>query len=100
VPFPVSDDTGRLPLRSDPETGPRNVRNHASCRHWPVLPPRMPANGRVVKVGWSTWELDPHEILLLSGGGGLSGGVGTDRRVGHAGGVRPGDHRTLVCRFP
>ncbi|MER5529343.1 DUF5994 family protein [Streptomyces sp. NPDC002677] len=32
--------------------------------------------------------------------GGYSGGAGADRRVGHAGGLRPGDHRTRVCRFP
>ncbi|WP_425472257.1 DUF5994 family protein [Streptomyces cyaneus] len=35
-------------------------------RSWPILPPRIFVNGRVVKVGWFTSELDPHAILLLS----------------------------------
>ncbi|MGW7237435.1 DUF5994 family protein [Streptomyces sp. NPDC054804] len=49
----------------DPLWG-RITRIAVNPRHWPVLPPRMSANGHVVKVGWSTSELDPHEILLLS----------------------------------
>lgn len=38
--------------------------------HWPVIPRRVPVNGRVVKVGWFTPEIDVHTLLLLSYGTG------------------------------
>ncbi|MFH8410517.1 DUF5994 family protein [Streptomyces sp. NPDC018019] len=34
--------------------------------HWPVVPRKIPANDRVIKVGWFTDEQDPHQLLLLS----------------------------------
>jgi hypothetical protein len=34
--------------------------------HWPVVPPKVPVTGHVVKVGWFQAEQDPHELLLLS----------------------------------
>lgn len=49
----------------DPLWG-RITRIAVNPRHWPILPPRIFVNGHVVKVGWFTSELDPHEILLLS----------------------------------
>ncbi|MGC9538228.1 DUF5994 family protein [Streptomyces sp. UG1] len=45
----------------------RITRIAVNPRYWPILPPRIFANGHVVKVGWFTSELDPHKILLLSG---------------------------------
>ena len=44
----------------------RITRIAVNPRHWPILPPRIFVNGRVVRVGWFTAELDPHAILLLS----------------------------------
>jgi hypothetical protein len=49
----------------DPLWG-RITRIAVNPRHWPILPPEIFVNGHVVKVGWFTSELDPHEILLLS----------------------------------
>jgi hypothetical protein len=49
----------------DPRWG-RITRIAVNPRSWPILPPRIFVNGRVVKVGWFTSELDPHTILLLS----------------------------------
>lgn len=49
----------------DPLWG-RITRIAVNPRHWPILPPRIFVNGHVVRVGWFTSELDPHEILLLS----------------------------------
>ncbi|MFZ3562723.1 DUF5994 family protein [Streptomyces sp. BH097] len=37
---------------------------------WPVVPRKVPVQGRVLKVGWFTPELDPHKLLLLSYGTG------------------------------
>ncbi|SNX62724.1 hypothetical protein SAMN06272735_4511 [Streptomyces sp. TLI_55] len=45
----------------------RITRIAVNPRYWPILPRRIFVNGRVVKVGWFTSELDPHKILLLSG---------------------------------
>lgn len=50
----------------DPLWG-RITRIAVNPRNWPILPPRIYVNGHVVKVGWFTTELDPHQILLLSG---------------------------------
>jgi hypothetical protein len=49
----------------DPLWG-RITRIAVNPRNWPILPPRIFVNGHVVKVGWFTMELDPHQILLLS----------------------------------
>ncbi|WP_328439157.1 DUF5994 family protein [Streptomyces sp. NBC_00444] len=37
---------------------------------WPVVPRKVTVRDRVLKVGWFTPELDPHELLLLSYGAG------------------------------
>jgi hypothetical protein len=50
----------------DPLWG-RITRIAVNPRYWPIIPQRIFVNGRVVKVGWFTRELDPHKILLLSG---------------------------------
>ncbi|MGI5373318.1 DUF5994 family protein [Streptomyces sp. CA-251387] len=50
----------------DPLWG-RITRIAVNPRYWPIIPPRIFANGHGVKVGWFTSELDPHKILLLSG---------------------------------
>ncbi|MEO3754976.1 DUF5994 family protein [Streptomyces sp. B6B3] len=50
----------------DPLWG-RITRIAVNPRYWPIIPQRIFVNGRVVKVGWFTTELDPHKILLLSG---------------------------------
>jgi hypothetical protein len=52
----------------DPLSG-RITRIAVNPRNWPILPPRIFVNGRVVKVGWFTPELDPHAIGLLSSTG-------------------------------
>lgn len=49
----------------DPLWG-RITRIAVNPRHWPILPPKIFVNGHVVKVGWFTAELDPHQILVLS----------------------------------
>ncbi|KPI02171.1 hypothetical protein OK074_5355 [Actinobacteria bacterium OK074] len=49
----------------DPLWG-RITRIAVNPRNWPILPPKILVNGHVVKVGWFTAELDPHQILLLS----------------------------------
>lgn len=49
----------------DPLWG-RITRIAVNPRNWPILPPRIYVNGHVVKVGWFTSELDPHQITLLS----------------------------------
>ncbi|MGP3949815.1 DUF5994 family protein [Streptomyces sp. 7N604] len=49
----------------DPLRG-RVTRIAVNPQHWPVIPPKVPVNGHVVKVGWFTAELDPHKLLLLS----------------------------------
>lgn len=53
----------------DPLWG-RITRIAVNPRHWPVIPPKVPVNGHVVKVGWFKAELDPHKLLLLSGAAG------------------------------
>ncbi|MGW3290466.1 DUF5994 family protein [Streptomyces sp. NPDC001002] len=51
----------------DPLWG-RVTRIAVNPRSWPILPPRIFVNGHVVKVGWFAAEqLDPDQILLLSG---------------------------------
>lgn len=50
----------------DPLRG-RVTRIGVNPRYWPIIPRRIYVNGRVVQVGWFTSELDPHQILLLSG---------------------------------
>ncbi|MGD6755702.1 DUF5994 family protein [Streptomyces sp. BH105] len=32
---------------------------------WPVVPREVPVDGRLLKVGWLTPGLDPHQLLLL-----------------------------------
>lgn len=49
----------------DPLWG-RITRIALNPRNWRALPPRLVVNGHVVKVGWLTSELDPHQIVLLS----------------------------------
>ena len=68
--WPRSRDlTQELPALADaldPLWG-RTTRIAVNRRYWPILPRRIFVNGRVVKVGWFTSELDPHTILLMSG---------------------------------
>jgi len=68
--WPRSRDLGdELPALADvldPLWG-RITRIAVNPRYWPIIPQRIFVNGHVVKVGWFTTELDPHEILLLSG---------------------------------
>ncbi|MFK8844866.1 DUF5994 family protein [Streptomyces sp. Ac-502] len=49
----------------DPLWG-RVTRVTANPTHWPVAPRKVPANGRVIKVGWSRHEQDPHQLTLRS----------------------------------
>ncbi|WP_370261275.1 DUF5994 family protein [Streptomyces sp. V4I8] len=42
----------------DPPWG-RITRFAVNPRHWPILPPRIFANGHTVKSGWSASEPDP-----------------------------------------
>ncbi|MEU7189746.1 DUF5994 family protein [Streptomyces sp. NPDC039022] len=67
--WPRSRDLGReLPTLTgqlEPLWG-RITRVTVNPTHWPVVPRKIPANGRVIKVGWFTDEQDPHQLLLLS----------------------------------
>ncbi|MFD4571523.1 DUF5994 family protein [Streptomyces sp. NPDC058417] len=54
-----------LSAELDPLWG-RITRIAVNPRNWPILPPRIFANGHGVRVGWFTSELDPHQLLLLS----------------------------------
>ncbi|MFC6063994.1 DUF5994 family protein [Streptomyces ochraceiscleroticus] len=49
----------------DPLWG-RITRVTVNPTHWPVIPRKVPVNGRVVKVGWFLAEQDPHKLLLFS----------------------------------
>ncbi|MFI6486769.1 DUF5994 family protein [Streptomyces sp. NPDC050564] len=53
----------------DPLWG-RITRIAVNPKHWPVIPPKVPVHGHIVKVGWFTPEIDPHKLLLLSYGTG------------------------------
>ncbi|MET9915429.1 DUF5994 family protein [Streptomyces sp. NPDC006476] len=53
----------------DPLFG-RITRIAVNPEHWPVIPPKVPVHGHIVKVGWFTPEIDPHKLLLLSYGTG------------------------------
>ncbi|MER8012412.1 DUF5994 family protein, partial [Streptomyces sp. NPDC094149] len=53
----------------DPLWG-RITRIAVNPKHWPVIPPKVPVDGHIVKVGWFTPEIDPHKLLLLSYGTG------------------------------
>ncbi|MDK1348987.1 DUF5994 family protein [Streptomyces sp. 378] len=53
----------------DPLWG-RITRVAVNPEHWPVIPRKVPVDGRTVKVGWFTPEIDPHKLLLLSYGTG------------------------------
>lgn len=49
----------------DPLSG-RITRIAVNATYWPAIPSRVPVNGREVRIGWFTTELDPHKIMLLS----------------------------------
>ncbi|MFG2858819.1 DUF5994 family protein [Streptomyces mirabilis] len=49
----------------DPLSG-RITRIAVNATYWPAIASRVPVNGREVRVGWFTTELDPHKIMLLS----------------------------------
>ncbi|MGW0903053.1 DUF5994 family protein [Streptomyces sp. NPDC002853] len=51
----------------DPQWG-RITRVAVNPMLWPVVPDKVTVHDHVVKIGWFTPELDPHEILLLSYG--------------------------------
>ncbi|GAX56156.1 DUF5994 family protein [Streptomyces olivochromogenes] len=53
----------------DPLWG-RITRIAVNPEHWLFVPHRVPVDGHVVKVGWFTPEIDPHQLLLLSYGTG------------------------------
>jgi hypothetical protein len=53
----------------DPLWG-RITRVAVNPEHWPVIPSKVPVDGHIVKVGWFTPEIDPHNLLLLSYGTG------------------------------
>ncbi|MFK8844174.1 DUF5994 family protein [Streptomyces sp. Ac-502] len=67
--WPRSRDLARelpaLTERLEPLWG-RITRITVNPTHWPAVPRAIPANGRVIKVGWFTEEQDPHQLLLLS----------------------------------
>ncbi|MGD6755807.1 DUF5994 family protein [Streptomyces sp. BH105] len=71
--WPASRDlTAELPALAqalDPLWG-RITRVAVNPMLWPVVPRRVPVQGRVLNVGWFTPELDPHQLLLLSYGTG------------------------------
>ncbi|WP_406369325.1 DUF5994 family protein [Streptomyces sp. NBC_00647] len=61
----LADELSALADVLDPLSG-RITRIAVNPTYWPAIPDSVPVNGRVVKVGWFTRELDPHKILLLS----------------------------------
>ncbi|MFJ5266390.1 DUF5994 family protein [Streptomyces sp. NPDC088387] len=61
----LTDELAALADVLDPLSG-RITRVAVNPRNWPILPPRIFVNGHVVKVGWFTSELDPHQILVMS----------------------------------
>ncbi|MEU9288451.1 DUF5994 family protein [Streptomyces sp. NPDC048275] len=61
----LTDELSALADVLDPLSG-RITRIAVNPTYWPAIPSRVPVNGRMVKVGWFTTELDPHKILLLS----------------------------------
>ncbi|MBQ0827571.1 DUF5994 family protein [Streptomyces tagetis] len=67
--WPRSRDlTAELPAlveALDPLWG-RITRVTVNPSFWPVVPPRVPVSGHVVRVGWFRAEQDPHKLLLLS----------------------------------
>lgn len=67
--WPRSRDLARelpaLTERLEPLWG-RITRITVNPTHWSAVPRAIPANGRVIKVGWFTEEQDPHQLLLLS----------------------------------
>ncbi|MFF3615500.1 DUF5994 family protein [Streptomyces sp. NPDC002580] len=61
----LADELSALADVLDPLSG-RITRIAVNPTYWPTIPDSVPVNGRMVKVGWFTTELDPHKILLLS----------------------------------
>jgi hypothetical protein len=61
----LADELSALADVLDPLSG-RITRIAVNPTYWPTVPDSVPVNGRMVKVGWFTTELDPHKILLLS----------------------------------
>ncbi|MEV4927152.1 DUF5994 family protein [Streptomyces roseoverticillatus] len=67
--WPCSRDLAReLPALTDlldPLWG-RITRVAVNPAYWPVVPCKVPVNGRAVNVSWFRAEQDPHQLLLLS----------------------------------
>ncbi|MEO3754978.1 DUF5994 family protein [Streptomyces sp. B6B3] len=67
--WPRSRDLSReLPVLAqvlDPRWG-RVTRIAVNPRFWPVIPRKVAVHGHVIKVGWFSETLDPHQVLLRS----------------------------------